>query len=869
LEDNNRVLLIVPVRGHQLQTTMSAKKPNTGRTTSPLAMSLVLEDAASVQRYAKSVERTAPPPGTLRIFEHLNRKIYTLHGPACVSLAAALNVEDMRAAETLVTENDSIVTLALSPRAARDLAAAALFSAGKKITLLSVKAGGATSVVANASPGSIGSLADYLDLDVAAANLPSRPLLDEGCVVAVKISANTSGAAPNVGVVAWDASRSCLSMTEIHDDEAFSALEGILVSVNAKELLMCANDVGDHEAGKMASMLENCGVARTELPKKDFAPDNVATDLERLVGSHLPLVKFLGMTLAIPAIASLLSFTNLTASPSNDGVITVDHLDHASFMQLDTAALRALNVVPFTGDGGGGKRATLYGLLNRTKTPMGSRLLRRWLAQPLQDLEAINARLDATEAFIHAVDARGAVRDDHLQRLPDLNQLCLRFTKNNGAKASLQDVVRLYQSSVRLPYLVKAVQSACNAVLDSRFADPLDGLLKDLANFEALVETTIDLDQIDNGEFVINPKIDVNLADLRVTQDSLLAEIADEHKAVIRAVRPPKEEALKLERKDNLGYVFRLTRKDEKFIRGKSAYQVVDTRKDGVRFVTRSLKKLSIRYDEAAREYSGKETELRAKTLEVAATYMESFTAIAALAAEIDVVSSFATVAVGARDDYIRPVMVPAGQGLVLKNARHAMVEECLDDKAFIANDMDMRSAAESGEGSSGALLLITGPNTGGKSTYIRTAGVCTLMAHIGSFVPAAEASVPITDRILCRVGAGDNQHRAVSTFMSEMLETATILRLATPHSLIIIDGMLQGRFLLLFKRVGSSPEYSLFANYLFIYWSEWYTSRPSIRQSLGAGLALAMATALRMRSATTLQRQFVPLPSLPRTFTV
>jgi DNA mismatch repair protein MSH2 len=760
-------------------------------TSSPLATSLGLESPSDVKHFVSSIQNSAPPTGTLRIFEHLAGKLYSLHGAPCVSLAAALNVEDIRAAETLSTADgaSSVVTLTLSPRAARDLAAAALFSAGKKVALVAVKGGGKTELRASASPGCVGSLAEYLDLDTAAAALPSRPLLDDGCVVAVKISAARNGTAGNVGIVAWDATRRCLSFAEIHDDESFSALEGILVSVSAKELLMCANDVGDHEAGKMASMLENCGVARTELSKKDYSADNISVDLERLVGSHLPIVKFLDMRLALPAAAALLSFLNLTAHPSNDGAISVNHLDHMSFMHLDTAAMRALNVVPFTGDGGGGKRATLFGLLNRTKTPMGSRLLRRWLAQPLQNIDDINSRLDVTESFIQAVDARRAVRDDHLHRLPDLIQLCLRFTKNNGAKASLQDVVRLYQCSVRLPYLVKALQSSNSTVLDSRFAKPIERLIEELANFEALVETTVDLEQIDNGEFVINPKIDINLAGLRATQDSLLADIADEHKSVIRAIRPPKDDALKLERKDNLGYVFRLTRKDEKFIRGKSAYQVVDTRKDGVRFVTRTLKKLSAMYDDAATEYSGKEAELRAKTIEVATTYMESFSAVAALAAEMDVMASFATVAVGARDDYTRPIIVPGGNGLMLKNARHPMVEECLDDKAFIANDIDMRSTAATNQTSSGALHLITGPNTGGKSTYIRTAGVCTLMAHVGCFVPAAEASVPITDRILCRVGAGDNQHRAVSTFMSEMLETATILHSATSNSLIIIDG--------------------------------------------------------------------------------
>jgi DNA mismatch repair protein MSH2 len=770
--------------------------PSEAMVCSPVACSLGLESPGVLQRYLRNVARFVAEPGTLHLYEHLGRKQYALHGPSCIALAAQLRVEDTRAVETLPAVRDSddaLETLTLSPRAARDLAAGALFTAGKKVVLVGVRSDGSTELKASASPGNPAPLADHLDLDVAVTSMASRPLLDDGCVVAIKLSGAVgkgAQASGNVGVVAWDAGRRCISLTEIHDDEAFSLLEGLLVAVNAKELLVCAGDVDAHDSSKLGAIMENCGIAKTELPRGRFSDANVATDLERLVGSHLPLVRFLDLKLAIPAAAALIAFLEMTSDPSNEGNIAVSYLDHAKFMHLDTAALRALNVVPFTGDGGGGKRATLYGLLNRTKTPMGSRLLRRWLGQPLQDMDSINRRLDVCHAFMEAVDARGSIRDEHLHRMPDLHLLVRRFTRNGGSKASLQDVVRLYQCSVRLPYMAKALDVRSD-VLSTRYAEPLAGFVKELANFEALVETTIDLDQIDNGEFVINPKIDSQLAELRTSQDSLLADIADEHQNIIRALRPPKEDSLKLERKDNIGYVFRVTRKDEKMIRGKGAYQVIDTRKDGVRFVTRTLKKLSASYDQAAKEYSSKEGELRTKTLEVASTYMEIFLDIAALVAEMDALASFATVSVSAREEYVRPAMTCAGSGLILTQARHPMVEECLEEREFIANDMDLRRHIDGEDGS--ALLLITGPNTGGKSTYIRTAGVITLMAHIGCFVPAREAKVPLTDRILCRVGAGDNMSRGVSTFMSEMLETATILRSATINSLIIIDELGRG----------------------------------------------------------------------------
>lgn len=774
---------------------------------SPVASALGLVDGA-IPKYLRSISRVASLPGALRLFSHTTKNQFALHGP-CITLAAALRVEDPRAPETLPGPDGPVDTLMVSPRAARDMAAAALFSAGKKVMLINVSKEGVCSVVAKASPGSLDEIEKWMDLDVAVDNLPERPLMDGGTVVAVRVfGKGKSGATGNVGVAAWDAGRKRMSLMELHDDDVFSGLESLLVAVNAMEVLVCDGDLGKFETDKMGAMLEECGIACTFLEKKRFADGDVDVDLERLVGSALPLVKFLDMKRALPAAAAVIGFLRLMEDPTNEGASVVTSIDHNAFMHLDTAALRALNVVPFTGDGGGGKRATLFGLLNRTKTPMGSRLLRHWIAQPLQDREAINTRLDVTEAFMEGREACLAVRNEHLHRLPDLAALIGRFTKNNGAKASLQDVVRLYQSSIRLPYLAGAIDESASSVLKKLFVEPLGLLTEELGNFEALVETTIDLDQIANGEFVISPKIDVQLAELRESQDSLIADIADEHRKVLREVRPPKDEALKLEKHDVYGYVFRVTRKDEKLIRDRSGYTVVDTRKDGVRFQSRNLKALASNYVDVARDYKDVEGELRAKTIEVASTYMETFSKYTALAAEIDVLAAFSDAAGGcAGDSYIRPTITPAGSGLVLKQARHPMVEECLDGRSFIANDINLgsndASPADGGraasddaaamEKGSGALLLITGPNTGGKSTYIRTAGVLTLMAHIGCFVPAAEASIPITDRILCRVGAGDNQHRAVSTFMSEMLETATILRSATKNSLIIIDELGRG----------------------------------------------------------------------------
>ncbi|CDF35131.1 unnamed protein product [Chondrus crispus] len=618
-------------------------------------------------------------------------------------------------------------------------------------------------------------------------------MLDDGAVIAVKVSTERSMTV--VGISAWDAARRTLCIGELYEDDMFSNLEGIIVATNAKEAIFCESDFSAFDKTKLVDVIEKCGVAMTMVKKQKFKSDDLPVDLERLAGSHVAITKYLDKKAGISATASLIGYLHLMADPSLEGIIKLQELGSTNYMQLDNAAVRALNILPFPGDGG--KKGSLFGLLNRTKTSMGSRLLRRWISQPLQDIDEINSRLDVTAAFIAGAECCRGVRETHLKMMPDLNHLCKRFTKHQGAKANLQDVVRLYQCSIRLPFLCELLEDAENEkILGERYSVPLRKLVRELVNFEALVETTIDIDRIDNGEFVVNPSVDPELQTLRQQQDSILVDINDEHRKVAHAISGLKNDALKLERKDNLGYIFRLTRKEEKLIRGKSQYNVLETRKDGVRFQSRTLRRLSQAYESIATEYDGREFEMRTKVLEVVGTYVEVFLDVAAVLAEVDVASSFATAAVEARSAYCRPTLKLAGSGLVLKQARHPIVEENMDDGAeFIANDIDLTRIPDNAESDKegGGLLIVTGPNMGGKSTYIRSAGVLTLMAHIGCFVPAEHAEVPITDRIFARVGAADNPNRAISTFMSEMLETAAILKSATHNSLVIIDELGRG----------------------------------------------------------------------------
>lgn len=742
-----------------------------------------MDSMPALHRFHKFVSSKLSDVSYLHLYEHRN-KLFSLHGHDDINLALSLlptgshTPAELPAADAL----PALPTLLLDAAAARTAAAGALFSQGHKVTVWTVAADGRVMATMDGTPGCPGSLSEWLG-----------ERSDDGVVLALSLSLR--GNVPTLGLVCWDPAHVSLRASDIADTHQYAALESICVATNARELLI-GDDVPEFEREKIGPVAQRCNVAVTVRRKKLFDATNVLQSVARLCGAQLQFDQMLDGKQCAGAMAALIEYCGLENDPGLEGHVRMAPLSFAASMQLDSGVMRALNILPFPGDGG--KKASLFGLLNRCKNVMGSRLLRQWLSQPLQSVDDINTRLDLVDMFMASADTTRTVRDDHLAKYADMYALCRRFTRDGGKRATMQDAVRLYQCAVRLPSLCHELDgitggkhAAEDDVLNKHIVAPLRKLSGELRNYEALIELTIDLEKMRQGEFVVAPSMDPELERLRDLQTDVLAHVTNEYERVKYELG----DTLKLERKDNLGYFFRLTRKEERAIRGNGAYLVIETRKDGVRFQTMELRKRSRRYEEIAADYNEKEKENREQTLQVAGTYAEVFIDVATVLAQLDVVSAFATVAQESRAGYTRPKMTAAGSGLFLTRARHPVVEENLaDDAEFIANDIDLRRRTIGDGGAEGGrLVLVTGPNMGGKSTYIRSAGVLTLMAHVGMYVPADEAEVPITDRIFARVGAADNQHRAVSTFMSEMLETAAIVRDATARSLVIIDELGRG----------------------------------------------------------------------------
>lgn len=663
----------------------------------------------------------------------------------------------------------------------RNLLREALFKLGKRVEIWEASGRGQWSLARQASPGNLQAVEEELGSGLDSQG-DSAPI-----ILAVKISAK-AGEARNVGVCFADASVRELGISEFLDNDLYSNFESLLIQLGVKECII-PNDGSkkDPELAKIRQIADSCGIAISERAAADYVTRDIEQDLARLLKGEnaIGLLPQTDLKLAMGSASALIKYLGVLTDPSNFGQFRLYQHDLSQYMKLDAAALRALNLMPGPRDGS--KTMSLFGLLNHCKTPVGGRLLAQWLKQPLMNLSEIEKRQQLVEAFITDTELRQTMQEEHLRSIPDLYRLAKKFQRK---VANLEDVVRAYQVIIRLPGFIEALE----AVVDEEYQIPLEAQytskLRELSNFlgklAEMVETTIDLDALDRHEFIIKPEFDDRLRIIKTKLDKVKDAMEKEHRRAGRDLNQELDKKLYLENHRVHGYCFRLTRNEAGCIRNKSQYREISTQKNGVYFTTQTLQELRREYDQLSSSYNRQQSSLVSEVVSVASSYTPVIEQLAAIIAHLDVVVSLAHVSVHAPTAYVRPKIHERGTGdTIMKEARHPCME-AQDDINFITNDVELKR-------DSSRFLIITGPNMGGKSTYIRTIGCIALMAQIGCFVPCSEAELTIFDCILARVGASDSQLKGVSTFMAEMLETANILKSATRDSLIIIDELGRG----------------------------------------------------------------------------
>lgn len=613
----------------------------------------------------------------------------------------------------------------------------------------------------------------------------------------------------------------------------------------------------ERSARKLRAVLEKCNIPATDCRRADYSRKDIEQDLGTLLGSVLHNLPELELTHAMEALACLIkrlellqmvgvgastavvvgddndndeamdqdgdgdgnsdkgdnnsgngtnteTTTTTTPQPQQQRYYRLKRVDLSRYMKLDYAALRALNLVP--GPGEGRSTMNLYNLLNRCKTAMGARRLLRWVKQPLVDVAEIGRRHDLVEEFVGDGTRRSELCAA-LRTFSDVDRLCKKLLVG---KATLQDTVSLYEDCAGLEAVVgllEAFAGACGraeraALLRGAYGAPLARHSAKLRKYAALVEHLVDLDRA-RREHVY----EINTAwgdELRAVDAARARARERMERLALQAAQDLGVKAVRLTETAQWGWVLRITKSDEKKLREHGGrYTALDRRgagasggAAGVRFTCRDLEALSAEHRRLSDAFARQSARIVAKVLEVARSYVPVFEAASDALADLDALLSLADVS--ACRNYVRPALRPLGAGrTVLVGARHPCVEA-----AALAGDALASAGAAGGDfvpndvaldRDTARFVVVTGPNMGGKSTYIRQAGVCVVMAQIGCFVPCARAEITAVDAVLCRIGAGDSQLRGVSTFMAEMLETAAILAAASPNSLVIIDELGRG----------------------------------------------------------------------------
>jgi DNA mismatch repair protein MSH2 len=353
-----------------------------------------------------------------------------------------------------------------------------------------------------------------------------------------------------------------LGVAEFLDNDLYSNFESLLIQLGVKECLIQADKTEkDVELAKLRTIADNCGCAVSGRTAGDFAAKDVEDDLSRLLKDENAPGRLLqtDLKLAMGAASALIRYLGLMSEQSNFGQYALYQHDLAQYMKLDASALKALNLMPGPRDGS--KNMSLYGLLNHCKTPMGPRLLAQWLKQPLMNVEAIERRQDLVESFVMDTELRQTMQEEHLRSMPDLYRMAKKFQRKT---ANLEDVIRAYQASTRLP----GILGTLDGVMDEKYKDPLDAeyssKLQDcnnsLGKLQEMVETTVDLDAIDNHEYIIKPDFDDGLKVIKKKLDKAKYEIEVEHRRVGKDLNQDTEKKLMLENHRVHGWCFRLTR---------------------------------------------------------------------------------------------------------------------------------------------------------------------------------------------------------------------------------------------------------------------------------------------------------------------
>ena len=568
------------------------------------------------------------------------------------------------------------------------------------------------------------------------------------------------------GLAYCDVSTGSFMVEEITEGDIVHALIDEITRVHPTEILV-------NEALYAASAFAKYVLPAYYVQKYSDSFYAYKSAYERLV-RHFQVASLAGygcesMPAAVSSAGALMSYLEETQRNSLSHIHRISVVNNSTFMVLDSATRRNLELtMPLRNDGN--RKNTLLYLLNDTCTSMGTRKLHDWIDRPLQSRDAISARQDSVEEFVRDVLLRAAVRD-RLSAMSDIERLCSKIVYGT---LNARDCNALASTLDAIPEL-KMLLSSCASEGVRRFLNETDDL-NELKNtlHAAIIDDPPAV--IRDGGF-IRPGYSQEIDELRSIRENSHQWLQDFEQAERNNTGIKK---LRIGYNRVFGYYIEVTRSN--YDQVPEHYIRKQTLANAERFITPELKEMEDTILGADEKILSLELKLFSELRETLLTFTEQLQKNAGLIAEIDCFQSLASVA--ADHGYTRPNITEDGV-IHIRQGRHPIVENNSKER-FIPNDVYL-------DDTDNRLLIITGPNMAGKSTYMRQVALITLMAHIGSFIPASFADICIVDRIFTRIGASDDLASGQSTFMVEMSEMANIINNATPKSLLILDEIGRG----------------------------------------------------------------------------
>lgn len=569
-----------------------------------------------------------------------------------------------------------------------------------------------------------------------------------------------------IGLAAVDISTGTFMVTELKGPDRFDNLDNELQRLAPAECLLPAGSSMDSlwqdnftRLGVLLSRIQD------DLPGLETARRSL---LEHFGVDSLDGFGVQHFSAGIQAAAAILAFINRTQKIQLGQINSLTAYENSMFLEIDSFSQRNLELTATLHDNK--KEGSLLGVLDHCCTSMGKRTLRRWLEQPLKDLNAINRRLDAVGELVEQLTMRQDCRAT-LQKINDLERLAGKI----GSGAALpRDLVALKSSLGLIPQLKSLLAAAGSDYLEAIAAmDPLGEVFQ-------LIDTSINDDAppgIKEGG-IIKPGFRAEVDELK--------ELASQGKTWLVDFENREKErtgirTLKVGFNRVFGYYIEISKANLGLV--PPEYIRKQTLVNAERFISLELKEQEEKILGARERLYELEYDLFMDLCKQLKTYIEPLQKCAAAIADLDVLQSLAQAAY--MNDYVRPELTRDGI-IDIRAGRHPVVEKSLTAVRFVPNDIEMDT-------DQARLGIITGPNMGGKSTYLRQTALLVIMAQMGSFIPADAAHIGVVDRIFTRVGASDDLSAGRSTFMVEMLELARIINGASRDSLVILDEIGRG----------------------------------------------------------------------------